>query len=251
MKRFFGAWLHGAWPLLLAALLVYIPLGGWKLLYGSSGGDDPATRAYGAAYPVPGFAWVVVLNPEGVSTADGHLGFFDSCLIGYRGAVREVTSHHSWYAALSRDTLVEYRAPAERDSVGVLCPDGALFLLPRAELDAFPARTAERSAYESRLAAEVRAALAGTPRSEAQPVRETIRWVEALNPQGLESYGYRIGFLDACGLEEGGMVRALSATSQGMLYTYTPHPALGFRGIGIPCPPDTVFLQHGSARNYF
>lgn len=239
------------WPLLVAAMLVYIPLGGWKVLYGGSGGDDPAAREYGAAYPVPGFEWVVVLNPNGIATTDAHLGFFDTCLIRYRGTVREITSHYSWYAALSRDTLVEYSSPPGHPAAGALCPDGTVFLLPRDELDGFAARTVERAAYESSLAAEVGAAMTAPPQGRMRQVDDDIRWVEALNPRGVESYGYRIDFLDACGIEAGGTVQALRATSQGTLYAYTPDPARGFRGIGIPCPDHTVFLQNGPSRQYY
>jgi hypothetical protein len=238
-------------PLLIAAVLVYVPMGGWKLLYGGQGDDDPASRTYGAQYDVPGFEWVVLLNSQGLSTADAKLDFFDSCLIRYRGSVREVISHYSWYARLSRDTLVEYRAPAGSVPAGVLCPDGAVFLLPQEALIGFNARVAEREAYEAQLAGEVQAALGAPQRGPAYAVDDTIRWVEAVNPSGLESFGYRIAFLDACGIEEGGTVRAIRQTSQGMLYAYTPEAGLGFRGIGIPCPVDTVFLEHGPQRRYF
>ena len=238
-------------PLLLAAALLYIPLGGWKLLYGGQGGDDPATRTYGEAHSVPGFEWVVLLNPQGLSTADATLDFFDSCLIRYRGNVREITSHYSWYATLSHDTLVEYTAPAGSISAGVLCPDGAVFLLPQRELNGFNARFAQRETYEAQLADEVQSAINAPRNGPAYTVNATIRWVEAVNPSGLESFGYRIAFLDACGIESGGTVQAIRSTSEGMLYAYTPEVGQTFRGIGIPCPANTVFLELGPKRRYF
>jgi len=238
-------------PWLLAVVLVYIPLAGWKVLHGAQDGDDAARRTYGAAHNVPGFAWVVLLNPGGLPTADARLHVFDSCLIRYRGQVQEITSHFSWYTRLSRDTLVEYRAPAGSTSAGVLCPDGAVFLLPQDELNGYDARFAERVAYETQLADEVQAALGAPRRGPVHTVAETLRWVEAVNPRGLESYGYRIAFLDACGIEAGGMVQAIRQTSQGMLYAYTPEARHTFRGIGIPCPANTVFLEQGPRHRYF
>jgi hypothetical protein len=244
MKR-----LRGLLPLLVVALLVYLPLGGWKLLYG--GEDDSATRSYGAEYNVPGFEWTVVLNPHGVPTEDTRIGFFDQCLLRYRGSVREVTSHYSLYTALSRDTLVEYRAPVGSPARGTLCPDGAVFLLPKAELAQFNGRFAERERYEQQLAAEVEDAISAPRPGPAYTVEETIHWVEAANPEGLESFGYHIPFLDACGIEAGGTVQAIQQISEGTLYAYTPEPGQSFRGIGIPCPPNTVFLRDALRPRYF
>jgi hypothetical protein len=238
-------------PLLLAAVLIYIPLSGWRVLYGSESGDDSAGRTYGAEYQVPGFEWVVILNPDGVQTSDTTLGFFDRCLMRYRGTVREITSHYSWYSDLNSDTLVEYSAPEGSDSAGALCPDGTVALLPRDEVGAFNARFEEREAYEAALAQQVRQALDAPRAGAAYAVEDDLRWVEAVNPQGLESFGYHIAFLDACGIEAGGTVQAIQATSEGTLYEYTPDPGEGFRGVGIPCPANTVFLEHGPQRRYF
>lgn len=242
-------------PLLIFALLVYVPLGGWRHLHGGQAGDDPAERTYGAAQDVPGFAWAVVLNTGGVRTADGHIDFFEPCMLRYRGIVREVTSHFSFYTwwneAVENDVLVEYDNPPDSRAVGTLCPDGAVFLLPREEWRTYSARTAERRAYEARLAAEVQDALADPRPGRAHRVAESLRWVEALNPTGLENYGYRIGFLEACGIEAGGTVRPVSETSLGTLYTYDPDPRTGFRGVGIPCPADTAFLLEDTARRTF
>ena len=236
-------------PLAVVALLVYLPLGGWKLLYG--GEDDPGPRSYGAESNVPGFGWAVVLNSQGVRTADARIGFFDLCLLRYRGSVREVTSHFSWYAAISHDTLVEYSAPQGTPARGALCPDGTLFLLPKAELARFNGRFAERERYEQRLAAEVEDAISSPRPGPAYTVAEDIRWVEAANPEGLESFGYQIPFLEACGIEAGGTVQAIRQISEGTLYAYTPEHGQSFRGIGIPCPPNTVFLQDAFRPRYF
>ncbi|HKI97732.1 MAG TPA: hypothetical protein VKB51_04585 [bacterium] len=238
-------------PLLLAAVLVYVPMSGWKVLYGTEEGDNPAARTYGAEYRVPGFEWAVVLNPDGIRTSDVKLGFYDRCLMRYRGSVREITSHYSWYASLSRDTLVEYTAPPEAPAAGTLCPDGAVFLLPKAELDGFDGRFAEREAYEGQLAAEVQAALSAPRRGAAQVVEDSVHWVEAVNPDGLESFGYRIAFLDVCGIEAGGTVQAIQETAEGTLLAYIPATDASFRGIGIPCPANTVFFEHGPQRHYY
>lgn len=230
-------------PLLIAILLVYVPFGGWRLLYGGPTEEDAVPLTYGAETPVPGFAWVTLLNWGGVSTSDGHLSFFDTCLIRYRGRVQEVTSHYSLYTTLSRDPLVEYTPPPGSVSAGVLCPQGALFLLPREELATYGERFAERQAYEGRLADAVNRAARQPASGPATPVSDDLRWVEAVNPAGLDSYGYRIDFLDACGIERGGTVQAVADTFAGTVYAYDPDPSVGFRGIGIPCPPKTLFLR--------
>ncbi len=242
------AWLL---PLFIAGLLLYFPIAGWRHLHGGETGDDPAARTYGASHAVPGFQWVVVLNAQGVDTADTHIAFFEQCLLRYRGTVHEVTSHYSWYAWWSDDALVEYENPAGVTAAGILCPDGTVFLLADADLRTFGERFAERQAYETRLAREVDAALAAAEPGRPIPVRASLRWVEALNPTGLRSHGYAIAFLDACGIEAGGTIRAIHETSLGTLYSYAPHPEHRFVGVGIPCPEQTVFLLNGTARRYF
>lgn len=237
-------------PLLIGAVLVYVPLGGWKALYGGQGEDDPAARTYGAVHNVPGFAWVVALNPNGVRSGDARVGFFEQCLIRYRGSVREITSRYSWYSWLSDDTLVEYANPPAPVR-GVMCPDGTVFLLPQDELAAYNARAAARRNYEVRLAAEVQSALSARQSGPSFVVQHSVDWVEAANPTGLESFGYRIGFLDVCAIEAGGTVQAIQRTDQGTLYAYTPDPRVGYRGIGIPCPPETVFFDGRPSRRYF
>lgn len=234
-------------PLLIAVALLSVPFGGWRLLFGGATQGDDAPRTYGDEMPVPGFAWVVLLNWGGLPTADGYLAFYDTCLVRYRGHVREVTSHYSLYTSLSRDPLVEYTPPPGSVSAGVLCPQGALFLLSREELATYGQRFAERQAYEGRLADAVNRATRQRPAGPATQVEDELRWVEAVNPAGLHSFGYRIGFLDACGIERGGTVRTVADTFAGTLYAYDPDPRVGFRGIGIPCPPNTIFLRSAEA----
>ena len=230
-------------PLLIAFLLVYLPLGGWRLIHGGGTAPEPAQRTYGATHSVPDFAWVVLLNQGGLSTGSGRLAFFDTCLVRYRGQVREVTSHHSLYTLLTRDVLVEYAPPTGAEARGVLCPQGAVFLLPKAELAAYNGRYAARSRQEAQLADEVTSAARQRPMDSPRQVEADLRWVEAANPAGLQSFGYEIGFLDACAIERGGTVQALAGTSAGTLYAYQPDPRVGFRGVGIPCPAQTLFLQ--------
>jgi hypothetical protein len=238
-------------PWLIVGALLYFPLGGWKVLQGGQEGNAPAPRSYGERHDVPGFHWVVLLNENGLATADTQLEFFEMCLIRYRGRVQEITSHYSWYAWWSDDVLLEYRNPDSLPPVGVQCPDGAVFLLPGPLVRGFDDLYGERVRFEETLAAEVRDVLARTRGGAPFPVDRMFRWVEALNPAGVENFGYRIGFLDACGIEEGGTVRALADTSQGLLYEYQPDPARGFLGIGIPCPADTVFTLDSSPPRYF
>jgi hypothetical protein len=241
------AWL----PWLILGALIYVPLGGWKVLHGGQEGDDPALRSYGRQFAVPGFHWVVLLNPSGLASANTRLDFFEPCMIRYRGRVREIASHYSWYAWWSDDVLLEYSNPPGAPPVGVQCPDGAVFLLPGRLVRDFDARFAERVRYEKTLATEVQEAMTHAREGAAFPVDRVIQWVEVLNPAGVENFGYRVGFLDACGIEQGGTVRALATTSRGMLYAYRPDPARGFLGIGIPCPADTVFIPAASTRRYF
>ncbi len=232
-------------PLLIAAALIYFPVGGWKLILGGEEGGSPEARTYGATHDVPGFHWVVVLNPDGVDSADTHIGFWEQCLIRYRGAVTEVTSHFSWYATLSGDTLVEYANPAGTPATGVLCPDGTVFMLPDELLAGFNARFAERVAREDALAEAVEEALASAYAGESFVLRDSFEWVEVVNPEGVENYGYDIAFLDVCGIEAGGTVREIQRTAYGSLYRYTPSAGAHFRGVGIPCPGETVFFLEG------
>lgn len=238
-------------PLLIFGVLLYIPLGGWKTLSGSVGlslGSNEV-RTYGAAHDVPGFHWVTVLNSDGVDNGPVHLGFFDSCLIRYRGEVHEITSHFSLWAWWSEDTLLEYVNPEGQPSRGVLCPDGTVFMMEPDTVQDFNARFAERHAYETELRDMVRTA-AREQGGQRYGVYENLQWVEVLNPQGVETFGYEVDFLGTCIMERGGVVEEVGRIDYGTLARYEPDPALGFRGVGIPCPADTLFVLEGDRLAY-
>lgn len=252
MKKWITQWAPFL-PVLAMAVALALPLLGGDDLMGSEGMEleAPAQRTYGAVYGVPGFAWATLLNQDRLASADLQLNFWDNCLLRYRGRVQEITSHWSFYTWWSEDVLVEYTNPPGSPATGVLCPDGAVFLLPRDELATYEPRFAERQAYEAELRDEVSTALAAGERGAARPVEGFFRWVEVANPKGVENFGYRVPFLDACGIESGGTVRVVDTTSHGPLYEYEPRPQADFRGVGIPCPPQTVFFWRSSTATVF
>jgi hypothetical protein len=73
------------------------------------------------------------------------------------------------------------------------------------------------------------------------------RWVDVMNPNGLESSNGRFSFLDACGLEAGGIVTPLGRADGELLVRYRrTSPAAG-----TSCPSGTLFFLSAHEFNTF
>lgn len=230
---------------LLVFLLLFFPLGGWKLITSEISAMDDE-RVYGEVYDVPGFRWAMVRNRYGVRTAEIQLRRFENCLMRYRGQVTEVTNQSTWWSSWKDQVLVEYTPPEGVESTGVLCPEGTIFYIHRDELDDFPERFQQRQQFEEQLLQEVSAVLDEKRWGQEFQVEDFFTWVEVVNPAGVRNFGYRISFLDVCGIESLGTAQEIGQTSRGALFEYTPDEGRGFVGVGIPCPANTLFFLEGS-----
>ena len=237
-------------PLLIFTLLIYLPLGGWKLFSSEVATPSQEPRVYGDSAAVPGFQWVEIINEGGVRT-NITLRKYEDCLLRYRGEVSEVLNHESFWSWVTGERLMEYSPPPAHVSNGVLCPEGTVFYLAPENMPQWQAAFEERFAFEDTLKAEINGIRDSTPQGRTQLWDEFFTWVEVLNPEGIANFGYEVTFLDTCGLEEGGEIRAVGNTSQGLLYEYRPDPTRGYIGMGIPCPARTLFLMDGPKTRYF
>jgi hypothetical protein len=226
-------------------LLLFFPLGGWKLITPEIKATEE-DRVYGQLYDVPGFRWAKVMNRYGVETLDVTIHRFENCLIRYRGQVQEIVNHSTWWSSINNQVLVEYSPPENSATTGVLCPDGTIFYIPREELDAFQEEFRQRQEMEAQIIDEVSDVLDNQQAGLSFQVEDFFTWVEVVNPEGVENYGYQLGFLDSCGIEAWGEVQEIGQTRWGALYEYAPDPARGFIGIGVPCPAQTLFFLEGA-----
>ncbi len=229
----------------LLFLLFFFPLGGWKLIT-SEIKASVEDRVYGETYDVPVLGWAQVVNRYGVSTEDTEIRRFDNCIVRYRGQVREIISHSTWWSSINDEALVEYTVPEGGAATGVLCPSGTVFYLPRGELDLYPERFQQRQDTENQIRDEVATVLENSQPGSTYPVEDFFTWIEVLNPEGVENFGFSVGFLDICGIEALGEIQEIGQTQWGTLYEYVPDPERGLVGVGIPCPANTLFLIDGS-----
>lgn len=226
---------------LLVFVLLFIPMGGWKIFTSEISASEEE-RIYGEEYDVPGFRWARIRNRYGVQTAEFQLRRFENCLLRYRGRVTEITNHSTWWSSWKDQVLVEYTPPEGSEATGVLCPEGTLFYISREELQSFPEQFDERQRFEEELVREVSDLRINPFAGEVLQVDAQFTWVEVVNPEGVENFGYRVPFLDICGIEAWGSAQHIGTTSVGDLYLYTPYADHGFLGLGIPCPAATLFL---------
>ncbi|MCZ6531819.1 MAG: hypothetical protein O7A08_02505 [SAR324 cluster bacterium] len=256
MKRFFLVMFQFVFPFLrgrrldlvgylLIFLLLFFPMGGWKLITSEISAMEYEWE-YGQVYNVPGFRWAQIMNRYGVHSDDFLLRRFENCLMRYKGKIKEITNHSSWWSSWKDQVLVEYDPPTGANSTGVLCPGGTILYVSREELDSFPERYRMRMQFENELIREVSSLLDSRRSGEVFEVEDQFTWVEVVNPAGVENYGYQVAFLDACGIEILGSAQEIGQTSLGMLFEYTPIENHEFLGIGIPCPAHTLFLLEGS-----
>ena len=225
----------------LIFLLLLFPIGGWRLVFSEEqfGEKD---RVYGNVYKVPEFMWTKVRNWGGVKTSNVTIRQYENCLIRYQGQVTEIINQSTWWSSISDRVLVEYTTPGNTETTGVLCPSGTIFFLLREVLISFPDKYRERKEFEFQLIEEVSELLQTRQPGTEVEVSDFFTWVEIVNPGGVENFGYKVGFLDACGIEALGRMEEIGNTFQGAVYEYTPDPRRGFLGIGIPCPARTLFL---------
>jgi hypothetical protein len=171
-----------------------------------------------------------------VDTPDQHLGFREQCLVRYRAELQAIGS------SMIKGTLVVVRNPEDRPATGVLCPDGTVFFERDGDLAQWEAAYQKRMAQEDELAAFAEATL----NEPAWGVRVTVArwdWVEVMNPDGIDAFGWDVEFLETCGIDVGGTVRVIGQHPRfGTLAYYTADPGLTARGTGIPCPTGTVFV---------
>jgi len=190
----------------------------------------------GPAYHVPVWRWVRVMNPDGVDTPDQHMGFREQCLARYRSELQAIGY------SLIKGTLVALRNPEGRPAAGILCPDGTVFFANDADLSQWEAAYQQRAAQEDELAAFAES----TMNAPAWGPRSTVArwdWVEVMNPDGIDAFGFDVEFLETCGIDAGGMIRVIGQHPRfGTLAYYTADPGLGYEGSGIPCPTGTVFV---------
>jgi hypothetical protein len=231
---------------ILSRLLTYLPI--VALLFAIFGASGEAYYALtevrrmldapepGATYHLAGWRWVTVMNPDGVDTAEQHLGFRESCLARYKAEVQAIG--HS----LLKGTLVTLRNPEGRAATGVLCPDGTAFFSSDSELARWQAAFQQRLAQEADLVAFAQGALDRPAWGTALAVQQWD-WVEVMNPGGITAFGYDVEFLETCAIDAGGAAQAIGQDDRfGTLAYYTADPGLTFEGIGIPCPTGTVFV---------
>jgi hypothetical protein len=190
----------------------------------------------GPAYHAPSWRWVRVMNPDGVDTPEQHMGFREQCLARYRSELQAIGY------SLIKGTLVTLRNPEDRPAAGVLCPDGTVFFASDTDLTRWEAAYRQRAAQEEDLAKFAEAAL-NEPLWGARSTVARWDWVEVMNPDGIDAFGYDVEFLETCGIEAGGMVRIIGQHPDfGTLAYYTADPGLTPQGIGIPCPTGTLFV---------
>lgn len=225
-------------------LLLFFPLGGWKLLPREMSANEEEW-VYGGRYNVPAFRWVRVMNPGGVRTLNITIRPHENCLIRYRGQVAEITNRSTWWSTWRDLVPVAYTTPGNAEVTGVLCPTGTLFYLPREELASFPERFQQRQLFEAKLIDGVTQVLENKQYGQVIELEEFLTFVEVANPEGVANFGYRVPFLDTCIIEENGRIQEIGATHDKSVYEYTPDPDRGFLGVGIPCPAETLFLQDG------
>lgn len=230
----------------LSRLLAFLPIA--LLLFALFGASGEAYYAVtevrrmldapepGATYRLPAWHWVRIMNPDGVDTADQHMGYRESCLTRYRAEVQAIG-----HSAL-KGTLVTLRNPEGRGAMGVLCPDGTVFFSSDGELAQWEADYRQRLALEGELEAFAQGALNRPAWGERLPVQEWD-WVEVMNPGGITAFGFDVEFLETCAIDAGGAARVIGQDGRfGTLVYYTADPGLTYEGIGIPCPTGTVFV---------
>ena len=230
---------------LILFLLFFFPLGGWKLVTSEINASEE-DRVYGETYDVPELGWAQVVNRYGVNTVDTEIRRFENCIVRYRGQVREIINHWTWWSTINDEALVEYTVPEAGAATGVLCPSGTVFYISHEELDLYPERFQQRQAAEGQIRDEVAAALENSQPGSTYPVEDFFTWIEVLNADGVENFGFSVGFLDICGIEVLGEIQEIGQTQWGTLYEYVPDPERGLVGVGIPCPANTLFLLDGS-----
>lgn len=222
-------------------LLLFLPFGGWKLITNEIRAAEEE-RVYGAVYDVPKFHWAQIMNRYGVKTEEFQLRRFENCLIRYKGRVQEIINHSTWWSSWKNQVLVEYTVPEGLAPTGVLCPSGTVYYLPEEELASFPDRFRERQLLEGEIIQEVSDVREKKQAGEVYEVSDLFSWIEVVNPEGVRNFGYRVTFLDVCGIEALGSAQMIGPTSFGDLFEYTPPRDGEFLGIGIPCPAHTLFF---------
>lgn len=222
-------------------VLLFFPLGGWKLITSEIKASEDIW-VYGGVYDVPKSHWAKIMNKYGVRTEEFQLRRFEFCLIRYKGSVQRIINHSTWWSSWREQLLVEYTPPDGQTSTGVLCPSGTVYYLPAEELASYPGRFRERQILEGEIKQEVSEVRAKKLDGEAFEVSDLFTWVEVVNPEGVRNFGYRVPFLDICGIEAWGTVQEIGETTFGTLYEYTPRHDNELLGIGIPCPVKTLFF---------
>lgn len=226
---------------LVVFLLLFFPLGGWKFITSEISATEEE-RVYGEIFDVPRSHWARIMNRYGVRTAEFQLRRFENCLVRYKGSVQEIINHSTWWSTWRDQVLVEYTIPEGQTATGVLCPSGTVYYLPSEELAAFQERFHERQSLELEIIQEVSDVREKKQFGDIYELSDLFTWIEVVNLEGVQNFGYRVPFLDICGIEAWGIVQIVGQTSFGSLFEYTPPDDAEFLGIGIPCPANTLFF---------
>ncbi len=222
-------------------VLLFFPMGGWKFITSEISASEEEW-VYGAIYDVPQSHWAHIRNRYGVRTDEFLLRRFENCLVRYRGSVQVIINHSTWWSAWKDQVLVEYTIPQGQTATGVLCPSGTVYYIPSEELASFRERFQERQSLEQEIIQEVSDVREKKRPGDIYELSDLLTWIEVVNPEGVQNYGYQVPFLDICGIEAWGNVQIVGQTSFGSLFEYTPSEDAEFLGIGIPCPAYTLFF---------